>query len=201
MIRATFVDAEPPITVADARAALRIRHTAESAVLEDKLRFAIEVVERRTTRLLRRHTLELTLADWPCDAESTIKLERYPVREVVSVEYRDEAGAWVEVLGANYDWLRTDEGADLYFFGSYTLPNLQSEHRDRVRVTFEAGYETGEETGSGDDPELLLPAQARELVLLLAGHMYENREATSNAEVYVVPFALDMNLQDLRIFR
>ena len=200
MIRATFVD-EPPITEAEARAALRIRHTAEAGVLADKLRFATEVVEGRTTRLLRRHTMELTLAAWPCETEDSIKLPVYPVREVVSVEYRDAAGAWIEVPGGKFDWQFTNEGADVYFFSSYTLPALESEHRDRVRVTFEAGYETGEETGSSDDPALLLPAQARELVLLLAGHMFENREATSSAEVYVVPFALDMNLQDLRIFR
>lgn len=203
MIRATAIADDLPIATVDARAALRIRNTLEDPILASKLRAAVELVEKRTGRTLRPTTFELTLDDWPADCDDgTIRLPKHPVREVLAVEYRDAAGAWVEVAGANYDWRRTAEGGELYFFTSYGFPSLSSDHRDRVRVRFEAGYEgDAGETGTGDDPELLLPASVREAVLLLAGHLFENRAASTTSETFVLPLGLEMVLKDLRIFR
>lgn len=206
ILRRLTVSDEPVISDPDARAALRIRHTAEAEVLGAKVAAAVEIIERRTGRTLRPTTLELLLDAPPCfdpfaEEDGAIELKAHPIREVTSVEYRNEAGAWIEVPGDKYEWRPLQVGGEVYFFSSWSWPTLSSEHRDRVRVRFDAGYDITVETGSGDDPELLLPARVRELVLLLAGHLYENREATTNTETYVLPLGLDMIRQELRIFR
>lgn len=205
MIRKIYVDPELPITTAAAREALRIRHNLEEVVLARKLRAAVEFVESRTTRLLRRHVLELVLDDWPTDASgyfaTALPLPAAPIREVVSLEYRAAGGAWVEVAADGYDWRRTDEGGELFLLEGTTIPALSSVHPDRLRVRFEAGYEVLGGTGTGDDPELDVPERAIELVLLLAGHWYENREAVTTGDRVEVPLAAKMLLDELRIYR
>lgn len=205
MIRTVFVDDALPLDIQEVRQALRVRHTLETALLERKFRASIAIFERRTTRLLRRHRLEQLLTDWPTDSQGCypmpIELERAPVREVLSLEIRNAAGGWVEVDPATWEFRRSASGGTVDFLGGATRPALAATYRDAIRVTFEAGYETGEETGSADDPELMLPDEALEAVLLMTGHFYENREATTDAEKVVLPLGIDAIVQGLRIFR
>lgn len=204
MIRVLEVEADLPISVDEARAALRITNELENDVLARKLKAAVRHFESRTGRLLRRHSLEVTFEDWPVyGAEACfeeLRLPAYPVREVVAVEYRNDAGGWVEIAADSWSWRRTDRGGSVYFPSSYTLPTLTSEHPERLRITFEAGYDTGAETGTGVDPDLEAPADALEGVLLLAGHWFEHREAVTEGDVAEVPLALRMILEDFRIF-
>lgn len=203
MLRKIYVDRELPLTDAEARAALRIYHAAEGPILERKIRAAIELVEARTGRALRQ-TRAIYSPPADCHFErnpNAISLPLYPVREVLAVEYRTKDG-WQEVPGADYEWRPTDEGADVVFLNSFGFPGVVwGDGLDFIRIEFEAGYQAGIGTGTGDDPEIALPDRVLELVLMLAGHWYENREAVTTGDLAEVPLAAKMMFQELRIFR
>lgn len=203
MIRRLEVSSTPPITLASAKAALRVTHSFEDAVVERKLRAAVSHFEFRTNRFMRVSDLELALTDWPVypdrDCFDGIRLIAAPVREVESIEYRNDAGGWVEIAAENWTWDRRDYGAEITFRSAYALPSLTSEFRDVVRVRFVAGYEP-EGQVTGVDPELVLPDEYAEAVLMLAGHWLEHREAVTDGETAEVPLALNMVLQSARIF-
>jgi len=190
-----------PISIEDAKVALRIRHSLEDNVLRRKLRAAVEYIETRTNRLLSPCDLELVFGDWPECTSEPIELKVAPIRALESFEYRDTAGDWAEVDETAFSWRRTDEGGEVFLFSTFTAPDLHPEHRDRVRIRFSAGYEVGDETGAADEADLIIPDKAIEAVLLLAGHWFENREASTDVELAVVPLGVKMLVDQLRIYR
>lgn len=194
-LRKTAVAAERPIPVEEAKAALRIPHSFEDEVLENKLDAAEELIEARTTRVLR-----------PCDFELSLKghvgpveLKVAPIRDVTSVEYRTLAGAWV-LAGANeYEFLPSVGGGLVVFLSSAAPPEYDSE-RANLRIKFAAGYG---DAGEADavDPELVLPRRVRELILLLAGHWFEHREAVTSGDLAEIPLGAKLLFEELRHFR
>lgn len=199
-MRKTAVAAALPITLEGVKKALRVDHGFEDDVVERKFRAAVEYVEERTGRVLRPTTFEVTLERWPCQDE--LGLTIHPVRDVVGVTYLGaEPGAAITVPADDYDWRRLEEGAELYFFSSWSFPALSATSRSPIVVTIEAGYDSPGEPGAGDDPEFVLPARVEEVLLLLAGHWFKNREATTSGTLADVPYSAGLLLKELRIFR
>ena len=199
-LRKTSVAAELPITLDKVKKALRIDHAFEDDVVERKFRAAVEYVEERTNRILRPTTFEARLERWPYEGE--VRLNVHPLREVSGVSYIGQAGgAAVDVPADDYDWRRLEEGGELYFFSSWSYPDLSPNSREPVVVTIEAGYDSPSEDGAGDDPEYVLPSRVEEVLLLLAGHWFKNREATTSGTLADVPYSAGLLLKELRIFR
>lgn len=190
--RKTAVAAELPIALDFAKQSLRIGHAFDDQVLDSKLRAAVEFVEERTGRALRLTTGVLELDGWPACGEFTIRGE--PIRSVLAVEYQNAAGAWVAVAAGDWAWRRVCDGAEVYFFSSFVEPDL-GERRGAVRARFEAGYEA-----EAEDPELVLPARVRELVLMLAGHWYDNPGVATAGDLAEVPVGARSLLEQLRIW-
>lgn len=199
--RKTSVSDTLPIPLAAAKKALRIDHAFEDDVVRRKLLAAVEYVEERTSRILRPSTFQVTLERWPCEGE--VRFPLHPIRDVTAVRYIGEAGGpAIEVPGDDYDWRRLEEGGEVYFFSSWSWPALSPNSREPVTIELEAGYdEPAAEGGGGDDPEYILPARVEELVLLLAGHWFKNREATTSGNMADVPYSAGLLLKELRIFR
>jgi uncharacterized phiE125 gp8 family phage protein len=65
-----------------------------------------------------------------------------------------------------------------------------------VRVRLEVGY-LGPEASSDDAGETL-PKQLRAAILLLLGHLYENREATVEKSLAEIPFGVETLLRSYR---
>jgi uncharacterized phiE125 gp8 family phage protein len=199
--RPTALDPTLPISIEDANAALRIRNDFENSVLDRKLWAALEYIEWRTSRYLRRAAVESVFLDWPCNVENEHYIAAAPVRAVTAVEYRDEAGAWVEAVDGSWDWARTPGGARVYFFSTFSPPALSTEHPDRVRIIVEAGYYARTDSDTGADPEVVMPARIEEAILSLAGHWFANREASTVGEKAQLPLSLKMLVDSLRIYR
>lgn len=198
-VRKITVSDELPIPLDAAKKALRIDHAFEDDVVERKLRAAVEFVEERTGLVLRPTTFRASLGRWPFEGE--VRLEQHPVRDVVAVRYLGAGGGpAIEVPGDDYDWRILETGAEVYFFSSWSFPALLDESRDPVTIEFEAGYDEPAED-AGDDPEYRLPSRVEELVLLLAGHWFKNREATTSGTLADVPYSAGLLIKELRIFR
>ena len=89
-----------PVTLADAKAHLRLDTTDEDDLVE-ALILAARVTVERTTRLgLVEQTWRVRLADWPADRR--VALPVAPVGEVASVRVRSAAGIETIVAPASY---------------------------------------------------------------------------------------------------
>lgn len=197
--RKTSISDELPIGLEAAKKALRIDHAFEDDTVERKLRAAVELVEERTSRILRPTTFVALLERWPCESE--VRFQMHPIRDVLGVKYLGQAGgAAIDVPADDFDWRRLEEGAELYFFSSWSYPSLSEKSREPISIEFEAGYDTPEDVAT-DDPEYKLPSRVEELVLLLAGHWFKNREAVTSGTLAEVPFSAGLLMKELRIFR
>lgn len=173
-------------------------------VVERALRAAIEFVEKRTSRALVPTTYVWSQDYWqnegPCAGEfigaCVLALPRGPVRDVIEVSYLDEDHAEQIVAEADYTWQARHDGAEIVFDDDFTEPSL-STRPGAVRVQFDAGYDDPATSGSGDDPNLHLPAQAELAVMMLTAHWFQHRGDT-DADVERAAAAL---IGNLKIFR
>jgi uncharacterized phiE125 gp8 family phage protein len=197
------------IPIDKVRAALRIDHTTEDETLSRCLASAVEFLEDHTLQVVGLSEYELTLDRWPCHGHA-IPLDRAPFRELVSVSYLPASGAEATVAEASRYAVRTpDLCGEVWFAGSFDRPEL-ADRRGVITIRFLAGYEipetepaTGEESsGSGAVPRYLrLPARIEQAALLLAGHWFENREATSDREQKAIELGAEDILRQLRVWR
>lgn len=166
--------------------------------VEGYLRAAVAFVADQSGLTLVRQNYILEKADWWGDR---LEIPVYPVRDITAVKYYDENGAEQTVSTALYRWVRTELGAELRMLSTFTQPTLQDERTDVVRVFIEAGYDIEGSTGSGDEAELVFDPRARQAILLLTDHWYENRSAADSVEIMQVPFAVQSLIGQLRIYR
>jgi uncharacterized phiE125 gp8 family phage protein len=185
------------VTVDRAKQRLRIDGTDSDDDLEALIEAATGAVEHETGLTLRPTTFELRADNWLC---SPVNLPAAPFRDVVEVAYLDTSDAEQEVDAANYYVDRTSEGAHLHFVAGFSSPSL-SDRKGAVRYRFSVGFDDPGESGSGDDPTLVLPATAVMAVLFLVGHWYENRESVLLEQRYEVPDTFRLLSRQLRVFR
>src|SRR5688572_769919 len=86
----TITTSTSPVTLAEAKAHLRIDGADEDAVLNGILDAATEWVEDQTRQQLRPATLEYVLDQFPAGRE--IRLPKPPLRSVDAIRYFDPAG-------------------------------------------------------------------------------------------------------------
>lgn len=178
----------------------------DDQIIERYIRAAIGFVQRRTAKALAPTTYLYTTDNWPITEYDGgwyrgIELPLSPVRSVVSVHYLDEDDAEIQVEEADYSTIITAEGALILFQDTWSVPSSFSQRPDSVRVVFEAGYDDPATSGSGDDPNLHLPAEAELLVLMLTAHWYQNREAVSPESLQAVEISADALLAALKSYR
>jgi uncharacterized phiE125 gp8 family phage protein len=190
-------DAGLPITLANAKAAVKIDHAFEDTTLKRKLWTSIETVEKETGRIMRPGLYAMTVDAWPCNGEIT--LEAFPVRSVESMTYLPAAaGGPVTVSPASYYLEPTSAGAKVYFAEGFEGPELREGRRGAIEITFEAGYAL--ESEALDDPALRLPSRLEEAALSMFGHLTKNREGVGDP-LAVIPYSLELLIQSLKIFR
>lgn len=151
-----------PITLAKAKAHLRIAHDSEDDLLSGLIRAARQEVERTTGSALIEQSWRLVLDAWP--EGNIVELKRLPVRQVLSVTVFDSDGAASVLSPEDYQLDAISSPARLYLH-SRPRPGLPI---NGIEIDFSAGYG---EAGT-DVPDLLKRA-----VLILVAHWYEFRGA------------------------
>lgn len=201
-----------PVSVARAQQRLKIGaedasgdpivDSDDNADVEALIRAATGVFEGRTGLVLQVSDWELRLDCWPTCAPRCIAIPSAPVRDVTGVSYIDEDGVEQSVAqsGDVWTWERTTEGAVLWFNSDFTFPAIDRRHQ-ALRVQFSAGFDPPEQSGSGDDPELVLPPQAELALLYLVGTWTEHRESVAKVDTSVVPHTFDLLIEKLKVFR
>jgi uncharacterized phiE125 gp8 family phage protein len=152
----------------------------EDALIEGYLGAAREFAELYTRRALATQTLELALDAFPSAA---IELPGGTIQSITSVSYVDIDGTAQTIDTANFVLDDYSEPAWLLPADGFTWPSTQSVV-NAVKVRFVAGYSIAD-----DSPQTYpLPKSIRAALLLMLGHLYENREdTTAGVKVEQIP--------------
>lgn len=156
----------PVVSAEEIREHVRQLAGVDAAKLARLVKAATFACERIAGRTFVATQYEKRFDAWP--GGTWLELPRPPLVSVDSVKYVDDEGT-VQTLASSVYAVRAGlfhAGVRLAFNQSW--PTARAEP-DAIRVTFTAGYGT---TGES------VPEHYRAAVELLAGHLYENREAT-----------------------
>lgn len=161
LIRTVEPSAEP-VTLAEAKAHLRLDHSSEDELLSGLIRAAREEVERAAGLALIEQSWRLVLEKWP--RNGTVAVPIHPVRDILSVTAYGPEGEVSLVNPSSYQADTVSRPARIGF--REAPPALRT--MNGIEIDFTAGFG---EAGT-DVPDLL-----RRAMLLLVAHWYEFRTA------------------------
>jgi len=166
------------VTLDEAKAHLRIDGDSDDADLSRFIVAATDYIEQETRTSLLAQQFVQTFDAFP--AGRVIQLLRPPLASVEAVKYLDADGTEQTLSDELY---RVDivsrPGRIVLSFGA-SWPATASE-ANAVRVEFTAGH--------GNVSQV--PPLLKQAVLLMVGHMFENREAAIDRRIDTVPLAVE----------
>jgi len=151
-----------PVTVAEAKAHLRVDGEAEETLIASLILTSRLHVEAALGLALLTQSWRLSLDAWP--AARDVELPLYPLQSVDELRVRDAAGAATVIGAGAYVADIGSRAPRLVRKGPLPVPGLPA---NGIEIDFTAGY--------GDDPGDV-PAPIREALLLLVAHWYEHRD-------------------------
>lgn len=184
---------EEPVSLAEAKAHLRLEHEDEDSVINLLIRASRRRAEEFLGRALVEQTWELVLDAFP-DAE--IKLPRPPLLEVVSIKYDDEDGD--EQTLPTEDYAIDTVSKPGWVVPADTWPTTL-DAINAVRIRYTAGYGP-----TADSPVELasgVPEDIKAGILLFLAHLYANREAVVVGQAAVaLPMGVEALWQPYRVY-
>ena len=177
--------AAPVVTLEEVRLHLRldaIGGTHPDDPLQSALILsAMQYCEHGTGRAIGTQTVEIALDAFP---EGAISLPKGPLQSVTSLTYTDASGAAQTLSSALY-------AVDDYGLQPWVLAKVNTgwpaanASANSVRVRYVAGSK---------EPALIAA------VLLMVGHLYENREASSSVQTYELPVGVKALLNTCKVW-
>jgi uncharacterized phiE125 gp8 family phage protein len=168
--------AAEPVTVAEAKAHARVDISADDALIGSLIVAAREFCERCTGRTFAQRTFVQTMRYFP-EYGADIVVQRSPLISVQSVNYYAADGTDTAMVVSTGYRVRTGTmpGRISLPVGLTSWPTVSSVD-DAVRIAYTAG---------GSVPQI-----ARQAMLMLIAHWYENREAVVVGEASGSPVAI-----------
>lgn len=182
-LKRTAVTSGEPVTLATAKAHMRVSSSAEDDLIGSYIRAAREFCETYCHRSFVASQWTLSLSEFP---PGHLSLPMGPVTNVTDFYYHDDAGARLNVEGCY-----TDLNGRIALLGrpDQGWPCVTA-RPGRIIVNFTAGPANV----IADNPAALTAA-----MLLLIEHFYANRSAVSASGSAVLPYGVDALLSGLKI--
>ncbi len=170
MLTRTVAPAVDPVSLVEAKAHMRVVSTMDDDSIRMYLGAAVDLLDG-PTGLLGRAICTQTWA-WVTPAfDSQMRLPIGQASAIVSVQYLDTAGAAQTLSSANYYLAHDALGPYLKNTPTGSWPSL-IDRDDAVTITFTAGF--------GD--AAAVPRNLKAGIMMLASHLYENREIYSETK-------------------
>jgi uncharacterized phiE125 gp8 family phage protein len=174
-LRRTIDATSEPLTTAEAKAHLRVTGSTDDTLIDALVKAARQMAENELPRSLITQTWEKTLDEFP----DAIELPYPPIIVVTSVKYYDGAGTQQTLPSVAYALDAKSEPGWIVPAYGYDWPETR-EMANAVEVTYQAGY--GANGG-------YVPPPIKQWILLMVGHLYENREASiPGVSITALPF-------------
>ena len=167
---------EEPVSLAEAKAHLRVIGSEEDALISNLIKAAREKAEAQTARAFVTQTREVWLDRFPSDP---VFLPSPPLLSIVSIKYLDSNLALQTVNPSVYRTIPNGQ-----WFGTLQLVKGQAwpsdyqpgEYLDNVQVRYTCGY------GAAS----AVPSAIKAAMLLSVGNWYENRESVITGTIATV---------------
>jgi hypothetical protein len=201
----TVGPAVEPVTLAEAKAALRVDGSEEDAYINTAISVAREWAEEFTNRALHTQTWVATFDSglltksryFSCPSSNRlfsllpdsglVELPRPPLQSVTSVTYIDSDGAEQTLSTANYTVDILSAPGRIQFTD---MPNIKAV-LNALKITYVAGY--GDTAGTE-------PSRFKQAVLYMVNHFYENRLPVVQGPISsTVDMTAEWLLKDLRV--
>lgn len=166
--------ASEPVSLADAKAWLRIDTSAEDSLVAGLIPAARALVEAATRRLLMTQTWRLSFDDWPPGA---VAMPLAPVASVAAVRVYDAGGVAQVVDSATWRLFETPDQARIVFSATPPTPGRAV---SGIEIDVVAGY------GAAND----VPQALRQAMLMLIARWFENRGDGLDTGVNLLPVSV-----------
>ena len=157
--------AAEPISLAEAKALLRVEHSDDDAVIAALIAAARGHVEALTRRALMLQTRRFVRDEWPADGR--LRLRAGPLRGVIAARVFDAGG---EAHAIDVQRFVVDVAADIIASPSWAMPAP-----GRSAAGIELDIELGYGPLASD-----VPAPLRQALRMLLAHWYDNRGAVAS---------------------
>ena len=175
-----------PVSLADARAHLRVDTKADDALVSAAITAARAYAEDYTHRKLITQTVEIRADGFP----AAFRLPVAPVITITSIKYIDTTGTLITLAADQYKLVQSTTPPLIVPAYSVTWPTTRAE-MDAIGIILSVGY------GAVSDD---VPPTIIEAIKLLLGHFYTNRvdevtgtivsKLTLNADKLLLPHVL-----------
>jgi uncharacterized phiE125 gp8 family phage protein len=162
-----------PVTLAEAKAQLRVSHTDQDTMISALIGVACKTVSEMSGRALSEEVWQIAL---PC-VRGDVKLPLSPLIEVTAIEYWDSADINQTLDLAGFYVFQDDDTATIRPKDGVAWPAARR-REDAFRFTFTAGYTT-------------VPENLRHAVLLLVDHLFHNTSPVTDGAVAEMPYAVE----------
>lgn len=171
---------------------------AEDALITELIVAAREWCENDIGRALVPQTFEFTTSAWPYSSGwgggTEVLLPMSPISSVSSVVYLDVAGTPVTLADSAYTLNNWSEPGWLYSVAGTAWPTAMSAP-NAITIRYLAGYTLP----NGSPADMPLPKSIKSAMLLIVGHLFENREQSTELKLMNLPLAAESLLDRWRL--
>lgn len=182
MLELVDAPATTPISVADAKAHMRVDLTAEDGLIGDLVDAATVAVD--AVGMLGKAMITQKWRQWVGQSPGDVRLIIGPVQAVTDVKYYDLDGVLQTDTLTNYETLGTSLATYVRPKSGFSWPATQV-RADAIAIEYEAGY--------GDAPSDV-PAPIRQALKMLVSHWYESRADAGEKRMENVPYGFESML-------
>lgn len=178
------------VSVAEAKAQLRILHSDDDEDLSFFSQVAREWAEDFTSRSLIYQSWVAQFAHWPDPCDRVILLPRPNLSVVETVRYRDVNDDWVE-LSEDDDFTVDEVENSIRLKTVFSFPTLSWDRANPIEITFRSGYGTAAED---------VPVRFRQAIRLCVASSYGADRGNERSRVsFRAPNAAELLLHPLRV--
>lgn len=181
-VRVQTAPAVEPVTLTEAKAHLRVDHTDEDTLITALIPAARQLAEMHSRRAFVTRTLDAALDDWPYD--DVIELAYPPLASVTSITYLDDAGDSHTMSSDDYFVDTISQPGRICLADDANWPAETLRRRAAITIRYVCGYGLA----------AAVPQNYKAAILLLIGHLFENREAVivgAGLSATAIPLAVD----------
>jgi len=165
-----------PISVAEAKAQMRVEGNDDDTIIERLVNAAVSFVD--VQGVLGRAMITQTWGEWLAPNPSTVMLSLGPVQSVSAIKYYDIDGVLQTATLADFNVFGTPNRITITPKTGKAWPTTQTRD-DAIKIEYVIGY-----GNAASD----VPQTVRHGLMMLVAHWYENRETTQEKQMQDLPY-------------